>query len=215
MINFLLNPSLIAWVPVIFFFIGPWAQIIRNYKAKDTGGLSHRSVFLVASGLSCIVLYNFFMWLPLAYRVMHPLILSTWLVLAWQEYIYRANKQLRRRMRIAYGALAVAMPTIFMWGQTDPLRFGMIMGWSAALLLATFQIPQVLKNSQNKSVKGLSYLYLSILSLGSFVEMCIAFWLMLPLQSVLNGVRGVSFYIIFVYQYLRYRPRRGKTSTES
>lgn len=200
-----LSSDLVAWVPVSFFLLGPWAQIRRNYYAKNTGGLSHRSVFLVVSGLSCIVLYNFFMHLPLAYRVMHPLVMSTWLVLAYQEYIYRARVRVRRNMRLSYGALAAFFICMMVWGQSNPLKVGTLLGWLAALLLAVFQVPQVVKNHVRESVAGLSYTYLTILSMGSFVELSVAYWNLLPLQSVLNASRGICFYIIFVYQYFKYR----------
>ena len=184
--------------------LGPWAQIIRNMQAGNAGGLSRRSVFLIAAGLSCTVLYNFFMNLPLAYRVMHPLILSSWLVLAWQEYHYSATRQIRRHIRIAYSCLAVLFIIIFAWGQTDQLYVGTLVGWGAALFLGVFQIPQVLKNESRSSVSGLSFTYLTILCAGSSVELAIAYWRLLPLQSVLNAVRGISFYLIFVYQFARY-----------
>lgn len=203
-----ITSELVSWIPVSLFLIGPWAQIIRNWQAQSTQGVSYRSVFLIVSGLSCTVLYNNFMHMPLAYRTMHPLILATWLVVAMQEYCYGKDKKIHRNMKIGYSMLAGLFVSVLMWGQTYPLRAGMAMGWTLAFLLAIFQIPQVLKNIRRKSVEGLSFTYLSILALGSTIELCVAYWKLLPLQSVLNAVRGICFYVIFVYQFVLYAKKR-------
>ena len=199
-----LRADIAAWIPVTFFFIGPWAQIIQNYRTKNTQGVSHRSVFLICTGLSFIVIYNFFMHLPLAYRVMHPLVLLTWLTMALQEYVYSKNARIRTNMQRSYGALAVGAIAFFIWGRCNPLEYGAIAGWIGALFLAVFQAPQVVKNLKRRSVEGLSLTYLSVLAVGSSVELSIAYWKLLPLQSVLNAVRGIGFYLVFVYQFVRY-----------
>lgn len=203
-----ITPELISWVPVSLFFLGPWAQIIRNRQAQSTEGVSYRAVFLVVSGLSCTVLYNIFMHMPLAYRIMHPLVLCTWLIIAMQEYWYGTDKHIHRNMKIGYSCLAVAFIAVLVWGQTYPLRAGAAMGWSLAVLMAIFQIPQVVKNVRRKSVEGLSFTYLSILALGSTIELCVAYWRLLPLQSVLNATRGICFYFMFVYQFVLFGSKK-------
>jgi len=69
-------------------------------------------------------------------------------------------------------------------------------------------VPQLIKNQQEQSVKGLSVWYISLIGCASLVDLGLGYWRLLPLQSVLNALRGVMVYAIFVYQFIRFSGRK-------
>lgn len=200
----------IAWVPMLLFCAAPLAQAYLNWRKQSSKSLSQWTVFLGICGLLCSLIYDHFMCLPFAYRVMHPLILCAWVTLALQEFWYSGRTKVRMSVVYSYtGVLALAALAL-VWGRWYPLEIGFTTGWLFTILYAIFQLPQILKNQQARSVEGLSFWYVSMLGAASCVELGIAFMCLLPLQSVLSAVRGLLVYGIFIYQFASFSRNRRK-----
>ena len=193
-----------AWLPMALFCAAPLAQAYLNWSKQSTKSISQWTVFLGLSGLLCSLLYDYFMWLPLAYRFMHPLILIAWTTLALQEYWYSGRSFVRSSLMYAYGFLFIAVSFALFWGQYYPLEVGCVMGWFFTVLYAVFQVPQIIKNQKMQSVEGLSVWYVSMMGCASFADLGMAYWRLLPFPSVLNAIRGVLVYAIFLYQFNRF-----------
>lgn len=191
----------VAWVPMLLFCGAPLAQVYVNWSKKSTKALSQWTIFLGIAGLSCSLLYDYFMWLPSAYRLMHPLILLAWTTLALQEFWYSGRSTIRMSLIYSYLALFVLVGFAVFWGVYYPLEVGTATGWAFTFLYATFQLPQLIKNQQHKSVEGLSFWYVTLMGCASGVDLGIAYWRLLPLPSVLNALRGLMVYALFVYQF--------------
>lgn len=191
----------VAWIPMLLFFIAPLAQVYLNWCKHSTKRLSQWTVFLGMSGLVCSLLYDHFLCLPLAYRCMHPFILLAWALLALQEFWYSGRVVVRSSLVYAYGCAGIATAGALFWGQYYPLEVGVGAGWLFTVLYAIFQLPQLIKNQRERSVEGLSFWYVSILGIAAMVELLIAYWRLLPVQSLLSAVRGLLVYCIFLYQF--------------
>jgi uncharacterized protein with PQ loop repeat len=198
----------VAWVPMLLFCGAPLTQVYVNWRNNSTKVLSQWTVFLGISGLSCSLLYDYFLWLPYAYRLMHPFILGSWMLLALQEFWYSGRSVIRMSLVYSYVSLGIFIGFAVFWGRYYPLEVGVAMGWLFTVLYAVFQVPQLIKNQQEQSVKGLSVWYISLIGCASLVDLGLGYWRLLPLQSVLNALRGVMVYAIFVYQFIRFSGRK-------
>ncbi|MDQ5890899.1 MAG: hypothetical protein QG604_773 [Candidatus Dependentiae bacterium] len=198
----------IAWIPMILFCGAPLAQVYLNWCKQSTKSLSQWTVFLGISGLMCSLLYDHFMCLPFAYRVMHPLILLAWTMLALQEFWYSGRKSVSKEIAYSYAAVVTIALAVLFWGGMYPLEVGFSTGWLFTILYAIFQLPQLIKNQREKSVEGLSIWYVVMLGSAACAELGIAYWRLLPIQSVLNAVRGLLVYTIFIYQFASFSKKK-------
>jgi len=192
----------VAWLPMILFCAAPLAQMYVNWRRHATKHLSHWTVLLGITGLVCSLLYDHFFCLPFAYRLLHPLILLAWVTLALQEFWYDQGHRSSKGLLASYGLVLLFTIAALFWGQYYPLEVGRMAGWLFTLLYAVFQVPQILKNQKARSVAGLSFWYVSLLGIASCIELGIAYWRLLPLQSILNALRGILVYVLFIYQFL-------------
>jgi hypothetical protein len=200
----------VAWIPMLLFCGAPLTQVYVNWRNHSTKVLSQWTVFLGISGLSCSLLYDYFLCLPYAYRLMHPFILGAWMLLALQEFWYSGRSVVRMSLVYSYCGLALFVGGAVFWGRYYPLEVGVAMGWMFTVLYAIFQFPQLIKNQQEQSVKGLSIWYVTLIGCASVVDLGLGYWRLLPLQSVLNALRGIMVYAIFIYQFIAFSGRRNK-----
>jgi len=194
----------IAWLPMILFCGAPLAQVYLNWRNRSTKRLSPLTVYLVLMGLCCSLVYDYLMCLPFAYRVMHPLILFAWTTLALQEFWYSGSTRGQKQLLYSYGVLFFGIGFAIFWGQYYPVEVGFVTGWLFTIFYAIFQLPQIIKNQREESVEGLSFWYVSMMGAASIAELGISGWRLLPIQSVLNALRGVLVYIIFLYQFMSF-----------
>jgi uncharacterized protein with PQ loop repeat len=197
--------QMVAWVPMILFFFAPLVQAIKNWRNKSAKGISQATIILCLTGLMCSVIYDVLMALPFAYQVMHPLILAGWSILAFQEYWYSGRAYVRRSLVALYVGIASMGIGLYFWGQYYPLQVGAVTGWMFTIFYSTFQIPQIYKNYQERSVAGLSFWYLTLMAMASCMDLGLTFHRLLPVQSLANAIRGITVYFIFVYQFSLYR----------
>ena len=204
--NKFLIPEILAWVPALVYFSAPWMQVIKNFFRGTARAVSHRMLFVAAIGSVSKLLYNYFLWLPFAYRFMRPFTLLALGVLVWQSYRYTESAVTQRRTVLAYMSLALFVASLILCGIWMPSFIGHGAGWISFIALSVYQAPQVWKNYTRKSVEGLSFAYLTLLCVGAILEIVVAVIMGLPVQSVLNGLRGILYYSIFCYQFVHYSP---------
>jgi len=198
-------PVWILWIPFSIYYLASVPQIVTNYKNKSAEGLSFRMVFFDYVGAISTTIYTFLLMLPLACRVMEPLTALNIGIMAVQGYIYTKHKNFRRNIVIVYGLLhlfCIAMLVLSLWHRA---WVGNAMGWISMGIQCFTQLPQVLKNYRRRSVQGLSFLYMSMLGIAGMMEAGIGVMLAMPIQSVLNGLRGVFYYAVVCWQFYRYR----------
>lgn len=191
------------WIAQIIFFLGILPQIGLNFKLKSTKGLSD---FLLIGYFNAYIFYLFYVFclnLPIAYKVMIPLSFVAVLILIFQRFYYSENQDLYLRIVylfnfiVALFFIPIAIKNYFILGH--------IAGWLMMTTWAIYQIPQVVKNYKSRSVKGLSFAWLSIIAFGDFIEFVVAILLGLPPQTYWNNFRGIFIYLIFLYQFYRFK----------
>lgn len=197
-------PEILAWVPALVYFSAPWMQALKNFFRGTSRAISHRMLFIAAIGSITKLLYNYFLWLPFAYRFMRPLTMIALAVLIVQSFRSAETPQLKHRIVLAYTALASVTAGLILWGIWTPSFVGHGAGWVSCVAFSVHQLPQMWKNYTRKSVEGLSFAYLTLLCVGAILEIVVALIMGLPIQSVLNGLRGVVYYSIFCYQFVHY-----------
>ncbi|MBD3231961.1 hypothetical protein GF322_04880 [Candidatus Dependentiae bacterium] len=206
MINCAFFAKSIVWVSHILFCVALLPQIWVNYKLKSTRGLSDFLIIGYLNGYISYVYYSYLLGLPLAYKVMVPLATFFMLIIAFQRFFYANYTQRKDKYFLAFYVfnLAIAiflMPIAF----RDRLSFGYFFGWTMMLVWATYQIPQVVKVFLDKSVHGFSFSLVSLVAFGDMIELIVAIILKLPVPTLLNDFRGILIYLIFSFQFWRYK----------
>lgn len=193
------------WLPFSIYYIAGIPQIITNYRSESTAGLSYRMVFFDYTGNLTTTIYTYLLGLPLACKVMEPLCVLNIGILVYQGYLYTRDGSIKRNILLAYTALHAFCVVMIVVGYWYHHEIGNLMGWLSLLVQTFTQLPQVLKNRRRRSVQGLSFAYVNLFGLACTLEMLIAWMMGLPMQSFLNGLRGVCYYTVFCCQFYRYR----------
>lgn len=197
----------LAWIPFTIQYFAGMPQILLNYQNHSTAGLSYRMVFFDYTGNLATTIYTFLLVLPLACRVMEPLCLFNIGLLVVQCFYYCREKESRQFLVASYLTLHLVAGLLLTIAWWYPAAIGNAMGWISVVVQIFTQLPQVLKNYARKSVKGLSFAYISLLGFAGLMEMIISFLLDLPIQNVCNGLRAVAYYAVLCYQFKRYHGR--------
>jgi len=195
----------IAWIPFTIYYFSGIPQILLNYKNRSTSGLSYRMVFFDYTGAMTTTIYSFLLGLPFACLVMEPLCMLNIGTLVFQCFYFCRIAEARKFLVVSYIALhavTLGMLAVAWW---HPLEIGKAMGWISVVIQLFTQLPQILKNYARKSVKGLSFAYVSLLGFAGILEVLISVMLQLPIQNVLNGTRAVGYYLVLCGQFYWYR----------
>lgn len=195
----------LAWIPFTVYYFSGMPQIVLNYQNKSTAGLSYRMIFFDYTGNLATTIYTFLLLLPLACRVLEPLCLFNIAILVFQCFYYCREAGARFFLAASYVLLHVVAGAMLVTAWWYPREIGNAMGWVSVLVQLFTQLPQVIKNYQRKSVRGLSFAYVSLLGFAGCMEMGISLMLKLPIQNVLNGVRAVVYYLLLCWQFYVYR----------
>lgn len=194
-----------AWIPFTIYYFAGIPQILLNYKNRSTSGLSYRMVFFDYTGNMATTVYTFLLMLPLACRVMEPLLMLNISILVIQCFYYCRDREARTFLIASYLVLHVVTAAMLAVAWWYPDAIGNAMGWISVVVQIFTQLPQVLKNHARKSVRGLSFAYIAMLGFAGFMEMIISLLLNLPIQSVFNGLRAVGYCIVLCVQFQWYR----------
>ncbi|MBY0353651.1 PQ-loop repeat-containing protein [Candidatus Babeliales bacterium] len=198
--------SILAWISLLSFAVSFLPQIVKNYRLKTTIGLSNVYLLSYLTAYITCIYYVFHCDLLAAYKVFVPLELLGLFIIIGQRFAYEGFAQHKRFFAIV-GALSFVGLASFPLGMWWPLEFGMTCGWISSIFFLTYQIPQVLKIFRQKSVHGFSFLFVSIIGLGTILELVVSFAKPLPVPTQFMAIRGLAFYIIFCLQFYLYRTR--------
>ncbi|MBU4269425.1 PQ-loop repeat-containing protein [Candidatus Dependentiae bacterium] len=191
------------WIAQIIFFLGLLPQIRLNLNRKSTKGLSDFLFIGYFYGYSFYMFYVFCLNLPLAHKIMVPLAFFAVLTLVFQRFYYSESKDLGLKIFFIFSILFFIF--LLFLSIKNSLFLGHASGWVMMLIWAIYQIPQLLKNYQNRSIKGLSFGLVSMIGFGNFVEFIVALFLGLPPQTYLNNLNGIFVYLIYLVQFIKFK----------
>lgn len=197
----------VAWAVNILFWGGLVPQVILNYRLKTARGLSDVMLWGYFNGYIAYVYYAFCCNLPLAYRVVVPLCFVTMLLMVVQRFVYDGAYQKDKKLLVFYILNAVAAILILPQAFKQAWFIGSIAGWIEITIWALYQIPQVFKIHVNKSVVGFSFALVTLVGIGDIIELIVAITLRMPLQTIVNDLRGIVIYLIFCVQFWLYNQR--------
>jgi len=196
-----------AWIVNIFFFSGLVFQGLHSFRIKCGRGLSDLTLFGYFNGYIAYLYYAFCFNLPIAYRVMIPLCMTTMLVMLAQRFLYAEWCGRDKKMFLLYLLNGLAAILILPHAFKQPWFVGNVAGWIEISIWALYQIPQVFKIHLNKSVIGFSFLLVSMVGIGDTIELIVAISLGMPWQTIINDMRGILIYSIFCVQFWLYNQK--------
>jgi len=194
----------VLWLAHILFVVCFIPQVFTNFNRRSTDGLSPVTIFIYFCGYLIETLYVHFLQMPLAYRVMIPFGGMVAGTMVMQRFWYLKEEQLRYRLLLSYAATIAVAFMLTVVGMNYPAFVGHICGWVGMLLWTVYQLPQTIKVFREKSVDGFNFGFVLLAGTGSLLEFIASLVRGLPLQTVLNGVRGTAYMGVFLYQFYLY-----------
>ena len=206
-----LIPTAAIWIFHIMAATGILPQILLNYKLKSTAGLSNTYISIYISGYVFHLLYVFCLDLPIAYKVMGPLLFFLVLVLVFQRFIYNKDKAKNHPVKL-YCMNFFIISFLIALAINFPIKIGHLAGWISVAIWTIYQLPQVFKIYSKKSVVGFSFAAVSCGGFQNFLELAATLALGLPLQSLFVALRGIIFFAIFCFQFWIYKNKSNPTA---
>ncbi len=195
-------------------FIGMWAaqicyvlvyipQIITNFKQKSGKGLSELMIFAYFNTMVAVLYYVFASNLPMAYKICCPLQIFALIVLIGQRLYYDDFKQAKPFWFLYSGNMMASLFFIPLTIQ-DPIGVGCFAGWTMFAFSLVNQLPQVVKIFKHKSVVGFSFFFAGFSFMAALVELATAWFVGLPIQTLLSALRGIVIGAIWFGQFWLY-----------
>lgn len=207
-----LIPTIVTWILHIIAVIGISPQILLNYKTKSTAGLSNTYILIYLYGYFSHLFYVFYLDLPIAYKIMNPLLFSLVLVLAFQSLIYNKYKAKHHPVKL-YCVNFFMISLLIASAINFPTKTGHLAGWISLIIWTVYQLPQVFKIYSKKSVAGFSFAAVSISGFQNFLGFGASLALGLPLQSIFSALRGIIIFAIFCFQFWIYKNKSNCNSS--
>ena len=192
------------WIFHIMAVVSILPQILLNYKLKSTAGLSNTYISIYLSGYFFHLFYVFCLDLPIAYKVINPLLFSLVLVLAFQRFFYSKDKAWNHPIKL-YSMNFFIISFLIVLAINFPIKIGHLAGWISVAIWTVYQLPQVFKIYSKKSIEGFSFAAVSCSGFQNFLEFAAVLALGLPLQSIFVALRGIIFFAIFCFQFWIYK----------
>lgn len=204
MIETILHPNFLIWFAQFLYTVCFIPQIITNYMLKTGKGLNDLFLFAYLNTVLALLFYAFCVGLPVAYKFFYPMQATAILILILQRLWY--DKTSNARLYWLIYMLNVAMPVVFIPYSLGHCGIvGQISGWIFFVISLVAQLPLVVKIAREKSVVGISFLFLLITGIAGIMELYVALVMNLPIQTILGASRVVLFFVIFCIQFLLYQ----------
>lgn len=197
--GFFIGCSAFLWFLNIAYCLSILPQIVLNYRLKTTKGLSDLYVLGYFCGYFLNVFYVYLLLFPLPYRVVSPITFVIVSFMLFQRFLYK-DAYNKNYYVGAFLLLIFYVCVVFI----NPLIAGHIAGWVLVLIWSLYQLPQAIAIYSKKSVVGFSFLLVSLIGIGSIIELILSIVLNFPIQQLLIALRGIIFYAIFCYQFWLY-----------
>lgn len=201
-----------TWFINILFWAGFIPQILLNFKLKSTKGLSDLTLLCFFNGYITYTYYVLCLSLPLAFKIMSPLSLVLVLVMVFQRFIYEDGYKKDKKLLTLFVVNGLLALLLAPYAFTKTLLVGGITGWVATMIWFVLAFPQMFKVHLKKSVVGFSFLLVSLVGFGDIVQVVIALVMGLPVQSLINGLRGILIFSIFCVQFWLYKDNKALLS---
>lgn len=195
--------TVLMWVALVCYFVCLIPQIITNYRLKSGTGVSEFMLLGYLNAYLFMMFYIFGMQLPLAYLVMAPAALGATLVLIIQRLYY--DQAAPKHLHILYASNIAFFACCLPFAFQHPLEVGMAFGWCNFILSVVNQLPQIAKIHKARSVVGFSFMFVVFNGIAAVCETIAAFAAHLPLPTCVNAVRAFVLFLIFCWQFYRYR----------
>lgn len=202
----MLNIEILLWLSLTFYTVCFFPQIVKNYRAKSTEGLSDLFLLSYYIAYGAMLYYIFHCNLTLPYKIILPIEMTVLTSMIMQKLYYHGFAQ-NKWFFIQFLSLNAIMIGLYPISLYCPYEFGMAGGWVAFVFFAIYPIPQVLKLYRTKSVEGFSFGFISVQALAFLSEGIVAVIKQLPLPTLFMVAKGFVFYAIFSYQFWLYRKR--------
>lgn len=190
------------WV-VLFFYVACFVpQIIKNYQLRSTQGLSQAAIFTFFVAHTYLLFYTFLNNLLLPYKIVAPLQFLGISIIVAQRFYYHglSNKLFLCGTLGAMLSAFFCMP--FIW--FNPVLMGNLAGWIAFSFFTLQPIPQIIKIYQEKSVKGFSFGFVTLIGFAASFECIIVLIKGLPVQTLMMTIRSMVVYLVFCIQFWLY-----------
>ena len=194
----------IIWIINIIFFISLVPQLLLNYRLKVGTGLADSFILGSLLGQFSYVAYSFSANLPLVYRIMNPIYLILLFLLVFQRFYYSSSIE-RKKMFFKYSVILILIFMIIFLSISKNHFYCNLLGWLPVGTGLFKKMPQIMKVYFRKSVEGFSlgFIYLNIV--GYVFEMFAALFLNLPLQVIVNDLKNIIIFSIFLGQFFLYK----------
>jgi len=200
--------QMVIWVPLLFYWFGTVALVIRNARISSTDGISYVFIFLWHVGVSCGFLYVFFLNLPFAYKVVVPLQLLTIHLLIVQEWYYASSRKTRKSLFFLHGLATCVFFISAVSGYWFPIIIGHTAGWIMTGVLAITHIPQMIKVWFRQTTYGYSLWSILWCICAELLELSAVIVLQLPVQSLINVSRRLAIDTTQLFQFYLYRKNK-------
>ncbi len=204
------NPEVLTfysvWIVNIIYCVGIVPQILLNYRLKSVRGLSDLMLmgYVVGYITYCYHIFLSDKNFPMAYKIMGPLSLLMVMVIVFQSFYY--NEYKRRLWRMGGYVLTFALGILLLpFALLYPDWIAYLCGWTYFSIWLVYMLPQGVKIYMEKSVEGFSFIFVTVMSLGVFLELVSALFLGLSLPVILNALRGLAAYVIFCIFFYVYK----------
>ena len=178
-------------------------QIWLTQKTKMGTALSDLFLLGYLNGYMTFLIYIFCYNLPLAYQIIAPLETLAALVMIGQRLYYDTTAP--TWLAWLYVANTLLFFTFIPWAVISPRICGNVFGWLTFGISAVNQLPQAIKIFRAKSVYGFSFMFVIFCGLATITELSSSIALSLPLQTIINALRGVVMFLVFCVQFAIYR----------
>ncbi len=204
---------ILTWVVNSIYVLGLVPQIILNYRLKTGRGLSNIMLLGYMTAYVFLLFYVYCLNLPTSYKVLMPFAMFGVAIMIGQRYYYN-HAAIPTYITMLYGVLALTAVSLVPLSNYAPVLVGNVTGWIASLIWSIYQIPQALKIYFQKSAQGFSFMFISIMAFGVFLELISALILKLPIQTLFTTTRALLAYSVFCIQFYIYRGRKPLSSFE-
>ena len=190
-----LNLSLIIYC--LYFF----PQIIYNQLKCQAGNISYLTQILMITANGLDLIYGFGFNLEWQYRTVSILTLSCLLFQQWQIYRDSGTKSL------FFHLLALSIISSFLIVTITNLSTSILqqIGLISMLCYAMYWLPQIIRNTRDKSARGFSTLFIMLNGLALICDEISAITLAWPLPSIISPLLLLLFLIILVAQQAYYK----------
>jgi hypothetical protein len=191
----------------IILLLATVPQFYLNMKLKAGTGISDEMLLgqynLYVTGLCFIYGTN----MPLLYKIMSPLSIAMFFLLIFQRlyYNFAQNGHIFLTLFLINTALFIFLYPFTVW---YPYQLGLFCGWVSFGMQFVYQLPQIAKIVNTKTVHGFSFGFMLLTTVAYCFEFIAAIILKMPYVVYANDLRAILIFFIFCFLFWYYPNKR-------